>query len=263
VNETAGITWGDGKQLLKWRKALGIGQVELAHAAGISQQLISFIETERQAFTDDAQIKLWGAITRLHSEREKTRERAKAPEPDLDEAAEHIKLYSLAERGKQLREHRRAWGIDLDYVARLARLTKSRLSNFERGRNDLRVEPYARLLLAIERVGEARAEVLEYVIRVKQARAEGKALLAELANPVPLKNPEELKAWIANETKDHIERRETQSFAETMKQRYEATIADLQSRIAELRDLLGLETDAMLKESERDELREKIKRGEE
>jgi hypothetical protein len=44
-----------------------------------------------------------------------------------------------------------------------------------------------------------------------------------------------------------------------MKQRYEAQIAEKEAEIAQLRDLLALETEAAVKESERDELREKIK----
>jgi transcriptional regulator with XRE-family HTH domain len=66
-----GIPWGDAKHLLKWRKAIGVGQVELASAAGVSHQLISFIETGTQTFTESAQFKLWGAIMRLGFERAK------------------------------------------------------------------------------------------------------------------------------------------------------------------------------------------------
>jgi transcriptional regulator with XRE-family HTH domain len=178
---------------------------------------------------------------------------------DLNEAAEHMRLYTLKQRGRQLRKYRREWGIDIDYVARVAELSKSTLSRFERGLNDVKVETYARILAVIEQIGEARAEVLEFLVRLETARKEGKELLAALAySPVP-DNAEERKTWIAEETKKQIERRERQSFSESMKERYEAQIAELEKRIAELRDLLQLETQAALKESERDELREKIK----
>lgn len=65
------MPWGDAKHLVKWRESLGIGQVELAHAAGVSQQLVSFIENEERTFTDASQFKLWGAIMQLGFERVK------------------------------------------------------------------------------------------------------------------------------------------------------------------------------------------------
>ena len=164
------------------------------------------------------------------------------------EAAEH-----KAEHGKQLRKYRRLWGMDLEYVARLAGLTKSTLSKFECGRNDLRVEAYTRLLDAMEQIGEARSEVLAFENRALDARSRGMTMLAELAgNSVPREGGEELKAWRAEQTKNKIDHRKMQSYAERMNEKY-------QVEIAELRDLLNLETEAALKESERDELRKKIK----
>src|SRR5271166_1853477 len=129
---------------------------------------------------------------------------------DLNEAAEHMRLYNLKERGQQLRKYRREWGIDLDYVARLAGLTKSTLSKFERGRNDLRVETYARLLDAVEQIGEARAEVLEFELRVTRPPKKGEpgvlVPVTDLMRVLPsFRNAEERKTWIANETKDQIE----------------------------------------------------------
>ena len=174
---------------------------------------------------------------------------------DLNEAAEHMRLYSLKERGKQLRKYRRLWGMDLDYVARLSGLTKSTLSKFERGLNDLRVDTYARVLDAIEQIGETHNEVFSYVVRVKKAREDAKRTgmtrLSALAHPVfDYYSDDEQKEWIANETKNQIDRRRTQSFSETMKERYEAKIAEYEDRIAQLRDLLQLETEVALKASE-------------
>ncbi len=263
MNEDRGV-WDDAKHLLEWRKDLGIGQEELARAAGVSHQLISFIETEARTFTEPLKSKLWGAISRLHSERVKKRRESVRRTPDLDEAAEHMTVYSLAKRGRQLRKYRTESGIDLDYIAHMAGTTKSTLSKFERGKNDLSVATYARLLDAIEQIVEARGEVLAFENRVRNARSRGTAMLAELsANPIP-DNDEELKQWRAEETKNQIERRKRQSYTDHIKERYEAEIADLEKRIRDLRDLLHLETEAAIKEYERDELREKIKsRGKE
>jgi transcriptional regulator with XRE-family HTH domain len=179
-----------------------------------------------------------------------------------------MRQYSLKQRGKELRKIRRLWGIDLDYVARQAGLTKSTLSKFERGRNDLRVDTYARLLDAVEQIGEIRAEVLDYVIRVKTAREEAREK-AKKTGGVPLSNlfatqfenygEEELREWIANETKNQLELNKVRSFSDKIKQGYEMEIELLQGRIAELRDLLQLETEAAVKASEADSLREKIK----
>jgi hypothetical protein len=71
VIDDLGVPWGDGKHLLKWREAIGIGQVELADTAGVSHQLISFIETEARTFTESAKGKLWSAVMRLGFERAK------------------------------------------------------------------------------------------------------------------------------------------------------------------------------------------------
>jgi hypothetical protein len=69
----------------------------------------------------------------------------------------------------------------------------------------------------------------------------------------------ELKEWIANETKNQLDRNKVRSFSDTIKKRYEMEIEVLQERIAELRDLLQLETEAAVKASEAEALREKIK----
>jgi len=180
---------------------------------------------------------------------------------DLNAAAEDMRTNSLKKRGRVVRQFRRVTGLDIDFVARLAGLTKSTLSKFERGRNDLRVDTYARLLDAIARIREENAQVHEHVGRIRAARAGGWSLVSELSGwgSVPLKNPKETKEWIADRTKSQLERREKQSFSSTMSQRYEEEIADLERRIAELHDLLQLETEAAVKASEAESLREKIK----
>jgi len=58
--------FSDPQTLIKVRKELGVGQVELAEEAGVSQATITGIETKRNPFVDPSKAKIWRAIERLN-----------------------------------------------------------------------------------------------------------------------------------------------------------------------------------------------------
>jgi DNA-binding XRE family transcriptional regulator len=61
--------WSDRRHLKMWRKLLGLGQVELARSADVSQAAISALERNVEPFTEPSRTKIWRAIADLRFER--------------------------------------------------------------------------------------------------------------------------------------------------------------------------------------------------
>jgi len=60
--------WSKAGHLRQWRERLGIGQVELARAAGVAQTTISALERDAEPFTEPSRTRIWNAIARLNAE---------------------------------------------------------------------------------------------------------------------------------------------------------------------------------------------------
>jgi transcriptional regulator with XRE-family HTH domain len=60
--------WSKPSHLREWRERLGVGQVELAQAAGVAQTTISALERGAEPFTEPSRTKIWNAIARLNAE---------------------------------------------------------------------------------------------------------------------------------------------------------------------------------------------------
>jgi transcriptional regulator with XRE-family HTH domain len=61
--------WSDRRHLKKWRKLLGLGQIELKVLAGVSQATVSALERGVEPFSEPSRTKIWRAIADLRFER--------------------------------------------------------------------------------------------------------------------------------------------------------------------------------------------------
>lgn len=196
---------------------------------------------------------------------------------DLNKAAGHMRQVTLKERGKQLRKFRKEIGMDMVSLALLVGLNQSTISKFERGLNEMRVETYARLLQAMDYVEGYRKTLIGYIEQdiANHPPAKGVPLsklatftstedyLNYMGSPFGQMSEKERNKWITERTRDRFAQKiqpseyEAQLTAQIAEHQKE--IANLLRQIAQLRDLLNLETEIALKTSEAESLREKIK----
>lgn len=179
----------------------------------------------------------------------------------VHEAAQEMLKWNLGKRRKGMRKFRKNAGITLDELAAESGLSKSMLSRFENGSRDLSPEAFAKLMDAIMSLPAKRRAI---------ARREEEAEKKLAANFAPKSVP--LASLMGPATPTVFARyREScrqmeQEYGPHWREVFRALLkagrdtADLERRIAELRDLLKIETEAALVNSERDELREKIER---
>ena len=184
----------------------------------------------------------------------------------MTEAEQATQKWNFSERRKGMRKFRKKAGITLDELAAEAHLSKSTLSRFETGKIDLTPESWAKLWEAIQNLpAKRRAAAREADLKLTKEFSIG--FVGELIGKlVPLsllggREAQEQFDQKMREGREKMERTYGPHWKEVFGALFELSREnkDLEKRIAELRDLLQLETEAALKESERDELREKIK----
>lgn len=73
--------FNDPARLIEFRNLLGIGQMELADAAQVSQTLISAIERSEKKFTEPSRSKIWNTIFWLMEEKAKREAASNPPLP--------------------------------------------------------------------------------------------------------------------------------------------------------------------------------------
>lgn len=189
---------------------------------------------------------------------------------DLDRAAELLEQFSLSDRSAMLRKFRKRHGLTLAEIALLAELNKSTLSRYEREQTDLKLATFSRLEITMREIERARDVVDDYVRAAEDMRGKSSArklhvksspardTSGTLAALVPPRDAKNLKVWIADRIKLHVGFKREQDSIARLTQEYRDQIKEYEDRIQELRDLLRLETEAALKDSERDEKREQI-----
>ena len=172
------------------------------------------------------------------------------------EAAQEMLKWNLSKRRKGMRKFRKNAGITLDELAAESGLSKSMLSRFENGTRDLSPEAFAKLWDAILSLPEKRKAI------TRREEEAGRKLAANFGSKtVPLSS---LMRPTLKEYREGMQRMERE-YGPHWRKVIQALLdlssdnAELERRISEMRDLLNLETEVAIKESERDELREKIK----
>ena len=68
VHDFSEPIWNTPSHLSDWRERVGVGQVELAQAAGVAQTTISALERGAEPFTEPSRTKIWNAVARLNAE---------------------------------------------------------------------------------------------------------------------------------------------------------------------------------------------------
>jgi transcriptional regulator with XRE-family HTH domain len=184
----------------------------------------------------------------------------------MNDSEKAVKKYSLRSRRIGLRKFRKQVGLSLKEVAGLAGLSQSMVSKFELGHRDLSPEAYRRLERAIVKAlahQEVLAERKQEAEKREVAKAEKTAgtfiTLGSLMLSPTLETYQ--KSCKAMEESYGPQWRETfKDLREAGKEiaKLERQKANLESRIAELRDLLGLETHKALDESNAQEIRDRI-----
>lgn len=172
-----------------------------------------------------------------------------------------VKKWNSKEKRESLRTIRRMADVSLADVARLAGLSESMVSKYELGQRDLSFEALAKLHRAVGHIldekdaKEARRRHAEQAASREMAELLGEAIpLASLADPQKYsRSLAERRAKMEREYGPYWKEVFGALFEQAREKR------DLEKRIAELRDLLKLETEVALKESEAIDLREKIK----
>jgi len=179
--------------------------------------------------------------------------------------SEATKKFSLRERRTALRKFREQADLSLEELAKLAGLSKSMLSKFELGNRDLSSDAFSRLEKAIVKV---LANQRVAARRKQESEKRGVAKVEKLAGSfIPLRSLMEPRFESYRNSIEVMEAsygpRWREIFADLRKAskeiaKLEREKADLESRIGELRDLLGLETHKALDESNAQEIRDRV-----
>jgi len=184
----------------------------------------------------------------------------------MTEAAQAAQKWNFSERRKGMRKFRKSVGITLDELAAEAQLSKSTLSRFETGKIDLTPESWTKLWEAIQNLpAKRRAAAREADLKLTKEFSIG-----FIGNLLGKSAP--LNILAGREVQEKFEQRMREGrdkmailYGPHWKEVFGALFElsrknkDLEKRITELRDLLQLETEAALRASEADSVREKIK----
>jgi len=171
--------------------------------------------------------------------------------------------WDLAERGEVVRKFRRRHGITLEELAQLCGISHSTLSRYESGERDVSAAALARLTSIVVNRG-VDAKLAEYRKKQEKEKAARKAekwglpLPPDMVTLSSLMYPRGLSQYAeqCEQMRREYGSRWREVFTAFFKLASEK--GDLEKRLAELRDLLQLETKLALNTSERDELKAKI-----
>ncbi len=164
--------------------------------------------------------------------------------------------FSLRERRTYLRKFREQAGLSLEELAKLAGLSKSMLSKFELGNRDLSPDAWSRLEKAVVKV---LADQKMAALRKQESEKREAAKVEKLAGPflslAQMMTPESYL-----ESCKRMEQEYGPHWREVFRELFELSKAnaDLESRLAELRDLLSFETHKALNESNAQEIRDRV-----
>ncbi len=164
-----------------------------------------------------------------------------------------------ADKREALRKIREIAGVSLSELAILAGLSESMLSKYELGHRDLSFNALVRLQKAVNVITSRKDE--EDKRRDLIERATSKEMGQLLGKFIPLRAVgDEKYARDLRERQAAMEREYGPHWKEVFGALFEQgqQNRELEKRLADVRDLLRLETEAALKESERDEKREQI-----
>lgn len=164
--------------------------------------------------------------------------------------------FHFQERRTTLRQFREQLGLSASEVSRRSGLCRSMIGKFERGERDLSPNALNRLEETIAyALGSAKAAALE---RGRQMDALAEELLPKGLAPLSsLAYPMEWERAVTGWRERHGDA--ANELGQILWIAAAAENADLRRRVAELRDLLGLETAAALAKSRAKELRERVK----
>ena len=173
--------------------------------------------------------------------------------------------WNLPDHRKCMRKFRKSGRVSLDELASAANLSKSTLSRYETGKTELSPESWSKLSSAMQNLpAKRRLTMREAELSLKKELSIG--FIGELLGHLkPLSSlvtaGAERHEQKVKEGRDKMQRVYGPHWEEVFGTLFDLarTNKDLVRRVAELRDLLALETEAGVKASEADSLRETIK----
>jgi len=166
-----------------------------------------------------------------------------------------VKKFGATEIRKSLRRFRKQLKLSQKELANLAGLGQEAISRFEQGKRNLSSEALARLQGAIVKAMAQRE------IAVSTAGVPLKMGL--LMKPGPSSQAQDTQDRVKDKLIENLQQlvdalKGMIGIHEERESKKDAKIAELEARIAEYRDLLGLETDAAVSRAKADEKREEI-----
>lgn len=138
--------WNNHSNLKDWRKRLGVGQTELAQAAGVAQTTVSALERGAEPFTEPSRTRIWTAIAKLRAEHLQHEAEMEQRTVDTSDPVESLQsdptgyLFS-PQPGKtpmeRLRERIKQLAGRIALLERLSKIDKNRIEKLEEEKKEL------------------------------------------------------------------------------------------------------------------------------